>query len=41
MIQGREMDLSRPTSFPNDILRVVSPAFDDLFAPAPSIARQA
>ena len=26
------MDLSRPTSFPNDILRVVSPAFDDLCA---------
>ena len=26
------MDLSRPTSFPNDLLRVVSPAFDDLFA---------
>ena len=30
---GLEMDLSGPTSFPNDILRVVSPAFDDLFAP--------
>ena len=30
--QGREVDLSRPTSFPNDLLRVVSPAFDDLFA---------
>jgi DNA polymerase-4/DNA polymerase V len=29
---GLEMDLSRPTSFPNDILRVVSPAFDDLCA---------
>ena len=29
---GREMDLSRPTSFPNDILRVVSPAFEDLCA---------
>jgi hypothetical protein len=29
---GLEMDLSGPTSFPNDILRVVSPAFDDLFA---------
>ena len=27
---GLEMDLSGPTSFPNDILRVVSPAFDDL-----------
>src|SRR5499427_378157 len=24
---GLEMDLSRPTSFPNDILRVVAPAF--------------
>jgi len=30
---GLEIDLSGPTSFPNDILRVVSPAFDDLFAP--------
>src|SRR5215813_8198492 len=30
---GLEMDLSGPTSFPNDILRVVSPAFDDLWAP--------
>src|SRR5215467_2811407 len=30
---GRELDLSGPTSFPNDILRVVSPAFDDLCAP--------
>ena len=29
---GREIDLSRPTSFPNDILRVVSPAFEDLCA---------
>gem|GEM_PF-4011930 len=29
---GLEMDLSGPTSFPNDILRVVSPAFDDLLA---------
>jgi len=29
--QGLEMDLSGPTSFPNDILRVVSPAFDELF----------
>ncbi len=32
--KGLEMDLSGPTSFPNDILRVVSPAFDDLFAPS-------
>ena len=31
---GRELDLSGPTSFPNDILRVVSPALDDLFASA-------
>ena len=31
---GLEMDLSGPTSFPNDILRVVSPAFDDLCAPS-------
>jgi nucleotidyltransferase/DNA polymerase involved in DNA repair len=30
---GLEMDLSGPTSFPNDILRVVSPAFDNLWAP--------
>jgi hypothetical protein len=30
--KGLEMDLSRPTSFPNDILHVVSPAFDGLFA---------
>jgi nucleotidyltransferase/DNA polymerase involved in DNA repair len=29
---GLEMDLSGPTSFPNDILRVVAPAFDNLFA---------
>jgi hypothetical protein len=29
--QGREVDLSRPTSFPNDILRVVTPVFDALF----------
>jgi len=29
-----EMDLSGPPSFPNDILRVVSPSFDDLLAPA-------
>jgi nucleotidyltransferase/DNA polymerase involved in DNA repair len=32
--KGLEMDLSGPTSFPNDILRVTSPVFDDLFAPA-------
>ena len=32
--KGLEMDLSGPTSFPNDILHVVSPAFHDLFAPA-------
>jgi DNA polymerase-4 len=31
---GMEMDLSGPTSFPSDILRVVSPTFDALFAPA-------
>ena len=31
--KGLEMDLSGPTSFPNDIRRVVSPAFGDLFAP--------
>ena len=38
---GLEMDLSGPTSFPNDILRVVAPALDDLFAPWPSIAQPA
>src|SRR5262249_56811622 len=31
---GLEMDLSGPTSFPNDILRVVAPAFADLFVPS-------
>ena len=31
---GLEIDLSGPTSFPKDILRVVSPSFDDLFVPA-------
>jgi DNA polymerase-4/DNA polymerase V len=31
---GLELDLSGPTSFPSDILRVVSPAFEQLFAPA-------
>jgi hypothetical protein len=30
--KGLEIDLSGPTSFPNDILRVVAPAFEDLFA---------
>ncbi len=30
--RGRELDLSRPTSFPNDMLRVVAPVFDTLFA---------
>ena len=33
---GLEMDLSGPTSFPNDILRVVSPAFEELFASSTS-----
>jgi DNA polymerase IV len=30
---GREVELSGPTSFPNDLLRVVSPVFDDLYTP--------
>jgi len=29
--QGLELDLSRPTSFPNNLLHVVSPAFDPTF----------
>jgi hypothetical protein len=31
---GLEIDLSGPTQFPNDILRAVTPAFDELFSPA-------
>jgi DNA polymerase IV len=31
---GLEIDLSGPTQFPNDILRAVRPAFEDLFSPA-------
>ncbi len=30
---GMEVRLSRPTAFPNDILRAVTPAFDELFNP--------
>jgi nucleotidyltransferase/DNA polymerase involved in DNA repair len=30
---GLEVDLSGPTQFPNDILRAVTPAFEDLFSP--------
>ena len=30
---GLEIDLSGPTQFPNDILRVVRPAFENLFDP--------
>jgi DNA polymerase IV len=30
---GLEINLSGPTQFPNDILRAVTPAFDDLFSP--------
>jgi DNA polymerase-4/DNA polymerase V len=31
---GLEIDLSGPTQFPNDILRAVNPAFEELFSPA-------
>src|SRR3989440_2410247 len=31
--QGLEIDLSGPTQFPNDILRAVRPAFEELFDP--------
>src|SRR5262249_11793854 len=31
---GREVDLSSPTHFPNDILHAVTPVFADLFDPA-------
>ena len=31
---GLEIDLSGPTQFPNDILRAVAPAFENLFSPA-------
>jgi nucleotidyltransferase/DNA polymerase involved in DNA repair len=31
---GLEIDLSGPTQFPNDILRAVTPAFEDLFDPS-------
>lgn len=30
---GLEVDLSGPTPFPNDIIRAVMPAFEDLFSP--------
>jgi DNA polymerase IV len=30
---GLEIDLSGPTQFPNDILRAIGPAFEDLFSP--------
>jgi impB/mucB/samB family C-terminal domain len=30
---GLEVDLSGPTQFPNDILRAVNPAFEELFSP--------
>jgi hypothetical protein len=30
---GLEIDLSGPTQFPNDILRAVTPAFENLFDP--------
>jgi hypothetical protein len=30
---GREVELSRPTCFPNDLLRAIAPAFDAVFAP--------
>jgi hypothetical protein len=31
---GLEVDLSGPTQFPNDILRAVTPAFEELFSPS-------
>jgi hypothetical protein len=31
---GLEIDLSGPTPFPNDILRAVAPAFENLFSPS-------
>ena len=31
---GREIELSGPTQFPSDILRAVTPVFEDLFAPS-------
>ena len=31
---GREVDLSGPTQFPNDILRAVAQAFESLFDPS-------
>jgi DNA polymerase IV len=31
---GLEVELSGPTQFPNDILRVVTPAFEELFSPS-------
>ena len=31
---GLEVDLSGPTQFPNDLLRAVTPAFEELFFPA-------
>jgi nucleotidyltransferase/DNA polymerase involved in DNA repair len=31
---GREIDLSGPTQFPNDILKAVAPAFEHLFDPS-------
>jgi DNA polymerase-4/DNA polymerase V len=34
--QGLEVDLSGPTHFPNDILKAVAPAFEELFVPATS-----
>jgi hypothetical protein len=31
---GLEIDLSGPTQFPNDIVKAVTPAFEELFAPS-------
>ena len=31
---GLEVELTRPTQFPNDILHAVNPAFEELFSPA-------
>ncbi|HEY7493809.1 MAG TPA: hypothetical protein VIH59_22215 [Candidatus Tectomicrobia bacterium] len=30
---GREVELTRPTCFPNDVLRAIAPAFDAVFTP--------
>ena len=37
---GLEVELTRPTQFPNDILRAVTQAFDELFSPAAAYRAQ-